>query len=105
MHRFHRCPGLGVDPEGYLAFILDLVSREHFDVLLPIHEQGFLFAKVQHLLAPHVGLALPSFASYERAQSKGGFSRLLAELGLPQPATRFIESGAELRGIEKFHSS
>jgi predicted ATP-grasp superfamily ATP-dependent carboligase len=101
VRRFHRCPGLGVDPEGYLAFILDLVSREHFDVLLPIHEQGFLFAKVQHRLARHVGLALPSFASYERAQSKGGFSRLLSELGLPQPATRPIQSGGELRSIEQ----
>ena len=32
VRRFHRCPGLGVDPEGYLTFILDLISREHFDV-------------------------------------------------------------------------
>ena len=102
VRRFHRCPGLGVDPEGYLTFILDLISREHFDVLLPIHEQGYLFAKVQHRLAPHVDVALPSFASYERAQSKGGFSSLLAELGLPQPATRSIEGEAELRSSEQF---
>src|SRR6478672_7809486 len=45
--RFHRCPPLRDDPAGYLAFIEDLLSRRGFDVLLPIHEQGFLFARVR----------------------------------------------------------
>ena len=38
-------PGIGADPEGYLAFICDLLARERFDVLLPIHEQGLIFAR------------------------------------------------------------
>jgi hypothetical protein len=58
---FHRCPGLGVDPEGFLALILDLVFRERFDVLLPTHEQAFLFSKVRGRLLPYVAVALPSF--------------------------------------------
>lgn len=95
VRRFHRCPGLGVDPEGYLAFMLDLVKREPFDVLLPIHEQGFLVAKTKEKFAPHVAVALPSFASYDRAHGKASFSRLLAELGLPQPATRIVLSKEE----------
>jgi predicted ATP-grasp superfamily ATP-dependent carboligase len=97
VRRFHRCPGLGVDPEAYLLFMLDLVSRERFDVLLPIHEQGFALAKFQHLFAPHAKIALPSFAAYDRVHSKAGFSRLLTELGLPQPTTRFLKSAAEAR--------
>jgi len=102
VRRFYRCPGLGADPEGYLAFVLDLISRKPFDVLIPIHEQGYLFSKVPQELAPHVGVALPSLASYERAHSKAGFSEILSELGLPQPETAFVNSFAELRRISRF---
>src|SRR5579863_6217958 len=60
LHRgFHRCPGLRDDPKRYLAFVEDLLARRHFDVLLPIHEQGLLFARVAPRLARHAGLALP----------------------------------------------
>lgn len=89
---FHRCPGLRSDPVGYLAFIETLLARRRFDVLLPIHEQGLLFAKVQHRLLLHTALALPSFASYRTALDKARFSRLLQELGLPQPATTIVDS-------------
>lgn len=96
VRRFHRCPGLGTDPEGYLSFVLDLVSRQHFDALLPIHEQAYLFAKARARLAPHVALALPSFASFEQVQSKAAFTRLLTALDLPQPPTTVIRSAREL---------
>jgi predicted ATP-grasp superfamily ATP-dependent carboligase len=100
--KFHRCPGLRDDPAGYLAFVEKLLAERPFDVLLPIHEQGFLFARVEERLATHVGLALPSFESYRAAHSKAGFSRLLNELGLPQPATRIVKSSSELRDAVRF---
>ena len=40
------------------------------------------------------GSALPGFESYRMAHSKAGFSRLLMQLGLPQPATRNRNVGA-----------
>ncbi|MBB5045443.1 putative ATP-grasp superfamily ATP-dependent carboligase [Rhodopseudomonas rhenobacensis] len=95
--KFHRCPGLGRDPAGYLAFVEDLLARRQFDVLLPIHEQGLLFAKVAPRLQRRTALALPSFAAYRRVISKAGFSRLLDELALPQPPTRLVSSPDELR--------
>jgi hypothetical protein len=94
--RFHRCPPLRDDPEGYLAFIEKLLASEPFDVLLPTHEQGFLFARVQQRFAGKVALASPSFDSYRTAHSKAGFSRLLNELGLPQPVTTIVTSESEL---------
>jgi predicted ATP-grasp superfamily ATP-dependent carboligase len=100
--KFHRCPGLRDDPAGYLALVEKLLTEEKFDVLLPIHEQGFLFARVRQRLEARVGLALPDFASYRTAHSKSGFSRLLDELGLPQPATRIVTSPAELRDAVRF---
>src|SRR5258708_24960366 len=90
VRKFHRCPGLRDDPAGFLAFVENLLSTEHFDVLLPTHEQGFLFARVRQRLEARAGLALPNFESYRTAHSKAGFSRLLDQLGLPQPATRIV---------------
>jgi ATP-grasp domain len=100
--RFHHCPGLRDDPAGFLAGVEKLLAARHFDVLLPVHEQGFLFARVQDRLADRVGLALPGFASYRTAHSKAGFSRLLDRLGLPQPATRIVTSARELREAMAF---
>ncbi len=89
------------DPAGFLRFVEQLLVTRHFDVLLPIHEQGFLFARGRQRLAERVGLALPGFESYRTAHSKAGFSRLLDELGLPQPATRIVKSVCELRDAVK----
>jgi len=102
VRKFHHCPGLRNDPAGYLAFVEELLAARHFDVLLPIHEQGFLFARVLERLRRHTGLALPSFESYRTAHSKAGFSRLLIELGLPQPATSIVASESELRAATRF---
>jgi predicted ATP-grasp superfamily ATP-dependent carboligase len=95
--KFHRCPPLRDDPEGYLSFVEALLASRGFDVLLPTHEQGFLFARAQDRLASKVALASPSFDSYRIAHSKAGFSQLLNEVGLPQPATTIATSEKELR--------
>ena len=100
--RFHRCPGLRDDPAGYLSFVEKLLAARTFDVLLPIHEQGFAFARVKQRFETRVGLALPAFESYRTAHSKAGFSRLLDELRLPQPATRIATSPSELRDAVRF---
>jgi predicted ATP-grasp superfamily ATP-dependent carboligase len=102
--KFHRCPGVRDDPAGYLAFVEKLLAERPFDVLLPIHEQGFLFARVRERLATRVGLALPDFESYRTAHSKAGFSRLLDELRLPQPATQIVKSAEELRDAVRLPS-
>src|SRR6202011_3196176 len=57
VRKFHRCPGLRDDPAGFLSFIENLISTQHFDVLLPIHEQGFLLARMWERLEDRVGLA------------------------------------------------
>src|SRR6266702_3120264 len=100
--KFHRCPGLRSDPVGYLAFVEQLLSGGQFDVLLPSHEQGFLFARARQRLEGRVGLALPSFESYRTAHSKAGFSRLLDQLKLPQPSTRIVTSAIGLRDAVRF---
>ncbi|MGY3620351.1 hypothetical protein [Bradyrhizobium sp. USDA 10063] len=104
VRKFHRCPGLRHDPEGFLSFIERLLKQTPFDVLLPTHEQGFLFARAEARLKGRVGLALPRFDSYRLVHSKAGFSRLLDQLGLPQPPTRIVTSESELRDAIRFPS-
>jgi hypothetical protein len=97
VRRVHRCPPLGSDPEGYRDFVLGLLAAQRFDVLVPMHEQGYLLAKIQDQIAPHTAVALPDFEAYELAVSKFGFTRLLSELGIPQPATRIAKTREALR--------
>src|ERR1700682_2972206 len=100
--KFHRCPGLRDDPAGFLSFVEKLLAARHFDVLLPTHEQGFLFARAGQRLEGRVGLALPGFPSYRTVHGKAHFSRLLDQLGLPQPATAIVKSERELRDAIRF---
>ena len=103
VRKFHRCPGLRNDPAGFLAFVEQMLARERFDVLLPTHEQGFLFARVRgRALEGRIGLALPSFESYRAAHSKAGFSRLLDQWKLPQPPTRIVKSARAVRDAVGF---
>jgi hypothetical protein len=102
VRKFHHCPPLRSDPAGFLAFVEKLIATRHFDVLLPTHEQGFLFARAHERFAGRIAFALPSFESYRTAHSKAGFCRLLDRLGLPQPPTRIVNSESELRAAIAF---
>lgn len=104
VRRFHRCPGLRQDPAGFLGFVEKLLAAQHFDVLLPAHEQGFLFARADERLSGRTGIALPGFESYRIAHNKAGFSRLLEQLRLPQPPTQIVTSETELRAAVRFPS-
>ena len=88
VRHFHRCPAWAADPKGYLDFILGRLDTDRYDVLLPVHEQAFLFAAARDRLAPRAGIALADFQSFLLIQSKTAFARLLDQIGLPQPPTR-----------------
>jgi predicted ATP-grasp superfamily ATP-dependent carboligase len=102
VRKCHRCPPLRDDPAGYLAFVVTLLEQGRFDVLLPTHEQGYLFARAAKRLEARAGFALPAFAKYRIAHGKASFSRLLDELGLPQPLTSIASSEGALRAAVRF---
>jgi hypothetical protein len=102
VQKFHPCPPLRDEPAGYLACVERLLATGRFDVLLPTHEQGLLFARVAERLRGRAGLALPPFESYRTAHNKARFSRLVGELGLPQPTTTIVNSVDELRRAISF---
>lgn len=100
-HTF-RCPAAGIDPLSYLEFMLDHLNQQHYDVLLPVHEQAFLFAKVRDRLPANIHVALAPFDSFLRVQGKAAFALLMDQLSLPQPPTRIIHTRAELDALDHF---
>jgi predicted ATP-grasp superfamily ATP-dependent carboligase len=93
--RVHRAPASGADPDGYLAAVLNIVSRDSIDALLPVHEQAYLFAAAREKLPDRLGVALADFAAFEQVQSKAGFAALLTRLGVAQPRTDIVRSADE----------
>ena len=73
VHTFQRCPSWGTHPLKYLDFLLDLLKRERYDVLLPVHEQAFLFARFHEDLFRYVSFAVVDFNTFALLQSKAAF--------------------------------
>lgn len=94
--RVHRCPSAASDPLGYLQVVNDLLDRGTFDVLLPTHEQAWLFAVGRSRLSRRARLAIAFADAFHRVQSKIEFARLLDETGLPQPKWQVVEAPGEL---------
>lgn len=102
VRRVHRCPAAGADPAAYLSSVLDLLTRHRYDVLLPVHEQAFLFAGMRDRLPPGVGVALAAFDAFGQVQGKVAFTHLLERLGLPHPPSRVVHTGAELAALDRY---
>ncbi len=102
VRRVYRCPALGRDPFGYLDFVLNCLATGDYDVLLPIHEQAFLFSRTKARFHDTVGLALTEFQSFVQAQSKVSFVRLLRQLAIPHPPTELASSEQGLRTKTRF---
>src|SRR5262249_41190852 len=86
----------------YLAFVLQLLDRERYDVLLPVHEHAFLFARARDRLPDGLGVALAPFDSFLQVQGKVAFARLMERLSLPRPPTRIVCSRAQLESVDRF---
>src|SRR5581483_2493724 len=93
--KVHRCPPSGSEPLAYLELTRRVVLERQIDVVLPTHEQAWLFAAARGLLSG-VPVAIADIASFARVQSKIEFARLIDELGLPQPKWRLIADADEL---------
>ncbi len=98
--RVHVMPMAGSDPAGYVRAVAGLCAREEFDVLLPVHEQAYLFAALRERDPswPHARTAVPvaSLAAFRAVQTKDALTGTLVAAGLPQPDTRVVRTAEEL---------
>ena len=99
MRKVHPCPRPGADPVGYLDALKQVLLERRIDVVLPTHEQAWLFAAGAPLLSGGP-VAVADVASFDRVQSKVEFARLLDELGLPQPRWRLVNDRGDLEGLQ-----
>jgi hypothetical protein len=98
MRKVHPCPPSGTDPVGYLQVLKEVVAERRIDVVLPTHEQAWLFAAAEPLLSG-VPVAVADLRSFDRVQSKIEFAKLLDELGLPQPRWRLVRDRRDLEDL------
>jgi hypothetical protein len=98
IRKVHRCPPSGADPLGYLEVVKSVVAERRIDVVLPTHEQAWLFAAAAPSLSG-IPCVVADAASFERVQSKIEFARLLDELRLPQPRWRLVCDHADLEDL------
>jgi predicted ATP-grasp superfamily ATP-dependent carboligase len=99
---FYRCSAWVENAEHYLKLIFKRLELGRYDVLLPVHDQAFLFSAVRDQLASKVGIALTEFRNFALLQSKATFAQLLESLGLPHPPTWLIQSPSQLEAMDKF---
>jgi hypothetical protein len=95
--KVHGVPGIGTDPLGWLDAALDVASRRHADLLLPVQEQVAVMSLARERITG-AGLltAVPDFAALAQVQDKVSAFGTLAGLGLPQPAGTVVTSAAGL---------
>ena len=96
VRKVHPCPRYSREPEAYLDAVVRVIREERIDVLLPVHEQSYLFARARSRLEPLVGLAVPGFPAIDTVLNKAAFIRLLDELSIPHPPTRIVRTRADL---------
>src|SRR5215510_5812277 len=74
VRRVHLTPALGTDPGGYVRTVAHLCDRERVEVLLPVHEQAYLFAALRQSEPswPTSRTAVPvaPFRAFEALQTK-----------------------------------
>jgi predicted ATP-grasp superfamily ATP-dependent carboligase len=88
----HHAPASGLDPDGYLASVIETVKLRGIDVLMPVHEQAYLFSAARKRLPAALAVAVADFSAFEQVQSKATFSGLLTRLEVPQPVTEIVRS-------------
>ncbi len=103
-HKYSKTPVINENPLDYMKVIKKIVQETPYDVLIPNHENAYLFAKAYDELSQFVRIPLAKFQSFERVQSKAEFMRLLDELKLPHPATAYVRSVDDLCSHTQFPS-
>ena len=96
VRRLYRCPPFTADPCGYLSFLGERLTAEKYDVVLALHDEVYLLARVRDQLSRRAAVAIAGFPTVAMLQSKLRFVELARELGLGHPETHVLSEQAEL---------
>jgi hypothetical protein len=82
--------------------VVSLVAKGQWDVLLPTHEQAFLFSRERARIPGAVALAVADFGSFLQVQGKAALVNTLSRLLIPQPVSRVVRTQEELESESRF---
>ncbi|MEM3378395.1 MAG: ATP-grasp domain-containing protein [Candidatus Bathyarchaeia archaeon] len=84
----------------FLKFMLELVRRENFDLIIPVTDFTVIpIAEYKEDFEKYVKVATPSYETALKAYDKANTVRIAAEHGIPHPKTFFIENVEHIRKI------
>lgn len=88
-------------PDGFVSDVLDLVKREHYDVLLPFaHDVVLPISYHKAEFTPYVPVPFPDYAVLRSAHDKLETVRLAHRLGIKTPVTFCPSTREELLALK-----
>lgn len=94
--RLYAFKPTGTDHRARLDAITDLVSRIHVDVILPVGEEGVMFASAERDALSRLAALppLPDLEALQTGRDKWRLNQFARDYGLPAPQSVLLASGA-----------
>ena len=103
-HSFRRilCPSPILYPDDYVAWLLEEVSKNKTDFLLPVTDYTtMIIAENNNALSPFSRFSVPPINSFHRAHDKFELMKIAHKLGISTPATFCPDNREELLAISR----
>jgi predicted ATP-grasp superfamily ATP-dependent carboligase len=100
-HRSVVYPSALANPELFVSYLYDLLSRRTFRMLLPMEDETvFLLSQHRNSFSRLTYLPVPSIRQLEAAQNKARVIKLAQQMGIPVPKTWFVHDLSEIDRIK-----
>jgi predicted ATP-grasp superfamily ATP-dependent carboligase len=98
-HDHFTYPSPYLFPERFIETLAGQAREHGCEVIIPMHEEGYVIARHRDRLTPHVSVPLPEYDDIMVLHSKDRFYRLAEELELPIPRTHFADRAEAIEEI------
>jgi len=90
------------DREGYIDFLVNLIRKNSFDILIPISDRCLEYvSELREQLSPYIRFLIPSKHCVEIARNKDKTYHFAVEHGISMPQTFFPRTLKEVEGIAR----
>lgn len=91
-----KVPSPRYSPKEYIDGILNIVKKEHIDLLIPIYEEITWLSKVRQQFPSSCELFFPDFDQFEMLHNKWTYQCKLSSLGIPTLKNAIIRDRSDL---------
>lgn len=101
--KFFQYPNFYLYPKKFIDFIISFCKKEEISIVIPIHEESFLFSKYKKVFERYnIKFLLPDFNVMKLAHKKNESTELATKLGIPTPETIFPKTLEDMIYFFKF---